>query len=115
MDYHCRAPFKWIHGTEMGDDARLCGATLCAMECVGKVRSQRELIARYLELWRRASSIRKPFLPLSSGAATTKVAAEQLTAGAGQQEGHVDTVVNGHSCQELPSAGNLCYVFLYFF
>ena len=99
MDYHCRAPFKWIHGTEMGDDARLCGATLCAMECVGKVRSQRELIARYLELWRRASSIRKPFLPLSSGAATTKVAAEQLTAGAGQQEGHVDTVVK--SCQAL--------------
>ena len=107
MDYHCRAPFKWIHGTEMGDDARLCGATLCAMECVGKVRSQRELIARYLELWRRASSIRKPFLPLSSGAATTKVAAEQLTAGAGQQEGHVDS---GHSCQELPRAGNLCFL-----
>ena len=35
----------------------------------------------------------------SSAAATTKVAAEQLTAGAGQQEGHVDTVVK--SCQEL--------------
>ena len=90
MDYHCRAPFKWIHGTEIGDDARLCGATLCAMECVGKVRSQRKLIARYLELWRRASSSQKPFLALSSGAATTEVAAEQLTAGAGQQEGHVD-------------------------
>ena len=59
------------------------------MECVGKVRSQRKLIARYLELWRRASSSQKPFLALSSGA-TTEVAAEQLTAGAGQQEGHVD-------------------------
>ena len=35
----------------------------------------------------------------SSAAATTKVAAEQLTAGAGQQEGHVDTAVK--SCQEL--------------
>ena len=69
------------------------------MECVGKVRSQRELIARYLELWRRASSSQKPFLALSSGAATTEVAAEQLTAGAGQQEGHVDTVVK--SCQAL--------------
>ena len=30
---------------------------------------------------------------------TTEVAAEQLAAGAGQQEGHVDTVVK--SCQEL--------------
>ena len=35
----------------------------------------------------------------SSAAATTEVAAEQLTAGAGQQEGHVDTGVK--SCQEL--------------
>ena len=35
----------------------------------------------------------------SSAAATTTVAAEQLTAGAGQQEGHVDTAVK--SCQEL--------------
>ena len=35
----------------------------------------------------------------SSAAATTKVAAKQLTAGAGQQEGHVDTAVK--SCQEL--------------
>ena len=99
VDYHCRAPFKWIHGTEIGDDARLCGATLCAMECVGKVRSQRDLIVRYLELWRRAPRSQKPFLALSSGAATTEVAAEQLTAGAGQQEGHVDTVVK--SWQEL--------------
>ena len=105
MDYHCRAQFKWIHGTEIGDDARLCGATLCAMECVSKVRSQRDLIVRYLELWRRASRSQKPFLALSSGAATTEVAAEQLTAGAGQQEGHVDTVVK--SCQELE-----IYVFL---
>ena len=45
------------------------------------------------------SSSQKPFLALSSGAATTEVAAEQLTAGAGQQEGHVDTVVK--SCQAL--------------
>ena len=54
---HADVCCKWIHATEIGDDARLCSAALCAMECVGKVRSQRELIPRYLELWRRASSI----------------------------------------------------------
>ena len=56
-------------------------------------------VRQFFVIWRRASSIQKPFLALSSGAATTEVAAEQLTAGAGQQEGHVDTVVK--SCQEL--------------
>ena len=55
-------------------------------------------VRQFFVIWRRASSIQKPFLALSSGAATTEVAAEQLTAGAGQQEGHVDTVVK--SCQE---------------
>ena len=38
----------------------------------------------------------------SSAAATTKVAAEQLTAGAGQQDSHVDKL--------LPRAGNLCFL-----
>ena len=47
-------------------------------------------VRQFFVIWRRASSIQKPFLALSSGAATTEVAAEQLTAGAGQQEGHVD-------------------------
>ena len=61
-------------------------------------------VRQFFVIWRRASSIQKPFLALSSGAATTEVAAEQLTAGAGQQEGHVDTVV------KLPRAGNLCFL-----
>ena len=61
---HADVRGKWIHATEIGDDARLCGTALCGMECVSEIRCQRELIPCYLELWRRASSIQKPVLAL---------------------------------------------------
>ena len=45
--------------------------------------SFRRDVRQFFVIWRCASSIQKPFLALSSGATTTEVAAEQLTAGAG--------------------------------
>ena len=78
VDYHCRAPFRpsvpWCFPVR---EVR-CVKAICWLEDVANSCSSRSR---------------------SSAAATTKVAAEQLTAGAGQQEGHVDTVVK--SCQEL--------------
>ena len=78
VDSHCRAPFRpsvpWCFPVR---EVRLFKA-ICWLKDVASSCSSRSR---------------------SSAAATTKVAAEQLTAGAGQQEGHVDTVVK--SCQEL--------------
>ena len=78
VDYHCRAPFRpsvpWCFAVrEVRFFKAICWLKDVASSCSSRSRS--------------------------SAAATTKVAAEQLTAGAGQQEGHVDTVVK--SCQEL--------------
>ena len=78
VDYHCRAPFRpsvpWCFPVrEVHFFKAICWLKDVASSCSSRSRS--------------------------SAAATTKVAAEQLTAGAGQQEGHVDTVVK--SCQEL--------------
>ena len=69
VDYHCRAPFSssvpWCFPVR---EVRLFKA-ICWLKDVAN----------------SCSSCSR-----SSAAATTKVAAEQLTAGAGQQEGHVD-------------------------
>ena len=78
VDYHCRAPFRrsvpWCFPVrEVHFFKAICWLKDVASSCSSRSRS--------------------------SAAATTTVAAEQLTAGAGQQEGHVDTVVK--SCQEL--------------
>ena len=78
VDYHCRAPFRpsvpWCFPVrEVRFFKAICWLRDVASSCSSRSRS--------------------------SAAATTKVAAEQLAAGAGQQEGHVDTVVK--SCQEL--------------
>ena len=86
VDDHCRAPFRpsvpWCFPVREVH----CFKATCWLRDVASSSSSRSR---------------------SSAAATTKVAAEQLTAGAGQQEGHVDS---GHSCQELPRAGNLCFL-----
>ena len=69
VDYHCRAPFRpsvpWCFPVrEVRFFKAICWLKDVASSCSSRSRS--------------------------SAAATTKVAAEQLTAGAGQQEGHVD-------------------------
>ena len=69
VDYHCRAPFRpsvpWCFPVrEVRFLKAICWLKDVASSCSSRSRS--------------------------SAAATTKVAAEQLTAGAGQQEGHVD-------------------------
>ena len=69
VDYHCRAPFRpsvpWCFSVrEVRFFKAICWLKDVASSCSSRSRS--------------------------SAAATTKVAAEQLTAGAGQQEGHVD-------------------------
>ena len=69
VDYHCRAPFRpsvpWCFPVrEVHFFKAICWLKDVASSCSSRSRS--------------------------SAAATTKVAAEQLTAGAGQQEGHVD-------------------------
>ena len=68
VDYHCRAPFRpsvpWCFPVR---EVRFFKA-ICWLKDVASSCSRSR----------------------SSAAATTKVAAEQLTAGAGQQEGHVD-------------------------
>ena len=84
VDYHCRAPFRpsvpWCFPVR---EVRFFKAI-----CWLKAHQQEEgLVA--------AAAAAAG----SSAAGTTEVVTEQLTAGAGQQEGHVDTVVK--SCQEL--------------
>ena len=69
VDYHCRAPFRpsvpWCFPVrEVRFFKAICWLKDVASSCSSRSRS--------------------------SAAATTKVAAEQLTAGAGQQEGHAD-------------------------
>ena len=78
VDYHCRAPFRpsvpWCFPVR---EVRLFKAICWLKDVANSCRSR------------------------SSAAATTKVAAEQLTAGAGQQEGHVE---------KLPRAGILWFL-----
>ena len=84
VDYHCRAPFRpsvpWCFPVrEVRFFKAICWLKDVASSCSSRSRS--------------------------SAAATTKVAAEQLTAGAGQQEGHVD---------KLPRAAQ-SWKFVFFF